>query len=203
MSADDSKSSRLRRGATGIVRALRHAGFEAFWVGGCVRDFLLRRRPSDYDIVTSALPRQVVPHLGIAGGAVAVLIYYVIGCAVFAVYLWSGRGVLKPSLLPPRLRWSALKDILRVGVASSAISLSTNVTAVVATGLAGLVGPAAVAGYGTGVRLEDAQPQSARRSSTVRTPQSSSTRSIWCVAVQWREISRTILQTSTFAPPHH
>ncbi len=59
MSADDSKSSRLRRGATGIVRALRHAGFEAFWVGGCVRDFLLRRRPSDYDIVTSALPRQV------------------------------------------------------------------------------------------------------------------------------------------------
>ena len=94
------------------------------------------------------------PHLGIAGGAVAVLIYYVIGCAVFAVYLWSGRGVLKPSLLPPRLRWTALKDILRVGVASSAISLSTNVTAVVATGLAGLVGPAAVAGYGTGVRLE-------------------------------------------------
>jgi len=94
------------------------------------------------------------PQLGIAGGAVAVLIYYVIGCAVFAVYLWSGRGVLKPSILPPRLRWAPLKEILRVGIASSAISLSTNVTAVVATGLAGLVGPAAVAGYGTGVRLE-------------------------------------------------
>lgn len=95
-----------------------------------------------------------LPQLGIAGGAVAVLVYYVIGCAVFAVYLWSGRGVLKPSPRPPRLSWSPLKDILRVGVASSVISLSTNVTAVVATGLAGLVGPAAVAGYGTGVRLE-------------------------------------------------
>jgi putative MATE family efflux protein len=94
------------------------------------------------------------PHLGIAGGAVAVLIYYAIGCGVFAIYLWSGRGVLKPSLLPPRLRWAPLKEILRVGVASSAISLSTNVTAMVATGLAGLVGPEAVAGYGTGVRLE-------------------------------------------------
>src|SRR6185437_6091643 len=34
------------------------------------------------------------PALGIAGGAVAVAIYYVIGGGVFAFYLWSGRGVL-------------------------------------------------------------------------------------------------------------
>ncbi|HWE77397.1 MAG TPA: MATE family efflux transporter, partial [Pseudolabrys sp.] len=94
------------------------------------------------------------PALGIAGGAVAVAVYYVIGGAVFAFYLWSGRGVLKPSLMPARLRWQPMKEILRVGIASSAISLSTNVTAVVATGLAGVLGPAAVAGYGTGVRLE-------------------------------------------------
>jgi putative MATE family efflux protein len=94
------------------------------------------------------------PALGIAGGAVAVIVYYVIGGGVFAFYLWSGRGVLKPSLVPTRPRWQPMKEILRVGIASSVISLSTNVTAVVATGLAGLVGPAAVAGYGTGVRLE-------------------------------------------------
>ena len=94
------------------------------------------------------------PQLGIVGGAVAVLIYYVVGCAIFAVYLWSGRGVLSPPLKPSRLSWAPLTEILRVGAASSVISLSTNVTAVVATGLAGLVGPAAVAGYGTGVRLE-------------------------------------------------
>jgi Na+-driven multidrug efflux pump len=96
----------------------------------------------------------VLPRLGIAGGAVAVLIYYVVGCGIFAFYLWSGRGVLKPSLRPPRLRWAPMKEILRVGLASSVISLSTNVTAIVATGLAGLIGPEAVAGYGTGVRLE-------------------------------------------------
>jgi len=49
----------LRRTATEIVRTLHQAGFPAFWVGGCVRDVLLGRQPSDYDIVTSALPKQV------------------------------------------------------------------------------------------------------------------------------------------------
>ena len=45
--------------ALGIVRRLQGAGFAAFWVGGCVRDFLLGREPGDYDIVTSALPEQI------------------------------------------------------------------------------------------------------------------------------------------------
>jgi putative MATE family efflux protein len=95
-----------------------------------------------------------LPQLGIAGGAAAVLLYYVIGCAVFAFYIWSGRSVLKPSFVPPRLAWAPMRDILRVGAASSVVSLSTNISIATATGLAGLVGPAAVAGYGTGARLE-------------------------------------------------
>jgi tRNA nucleotidyltransferase/poly(A) polymerase len=45
--------------ATQIVRHLQQAGFSAYWVGGCVRDFLLGREPGDYDIVTSALPEQI------------------------------------------------------------------------------------------------------------------------------------------------
>jgi putative MATE family efflux protein len=94
------------------------------------------------------------PRLGIAGGAAAVALYYLIGCAIFATYIWSGRGVLKPSLVPPRLTWAPMRDILRVGATSSIVSLSTNISIAVATGLAGLVGPAAVAGYGTGARLE-------------------------------------------------
>src|SRR5665647_1333824 len=94
------------------------------------------------------------PHLGIAGGAVAVMLYYTVGTVVFAAYIWSGRGVLTPSKLPPRLTWPPMRDILRVGAISSIVSLSTNVAIAVATGLAGLVGPAAVAGYGTGARLE-------------------------------------------------
>ena len=49
----------LREKAAEIVRRLKGAGFAAFWVGGCVRDFLLGRTPEDYDIVTDALPEQV------------------------------------------------------------------------------------------------------------------------------------------------
>src|ERR1019366_10190337 len=45
--------------ALGIVRRLQGAGFAAFWVGGCVRDFSLGREPGDYDIATSALPEQI------------------------------------------------------------------------------------------------------------------------------------------------
>jgi MATE family, multidrug efflux pump len=68
---------------------------------------------------------------------------------ISAGYIWSGWGVLKTSLVPPKLAWA--RDILRVGAASSVVSLSTNISIATATGLAGLVGPAVVAGYGTGV----------------------------------------------------
>jgi poly(A) polymerase len=42
-----------------IVAKLQQAGFAAFWVGGCVRDFLLGREPQDFDIATDAKPEQV------------------------------------------------------------------------------------------------------------------------------------------------
>jgi poly(A) polymerase len=42
-----------------IVARLQGAGFTAFWVGGCVRDFLLGRAPLDFDIATDAKPEQV------------------------------------------------------------------------------------------------------------------------------------------------
>lgn len=48
-----------RDAAAEIVRRLREAGHQAFWVGGCVRDLLRGLSPSDYDIVTSARPEQV------------------------------------------------------------------------------------------------------------------------------------------------
>jgi poly(A) polymerase len=42
-----------------VVKRLQKAGFAAFWVGGCVRDFLLGREPQDFDIATDARPGQV------------------------------------------------------------------------------------------------------------------------------------------------
>jgi len=46
--------------ATSIVQTLRQRGFEAYLVGGCVRDLLLGRAPKDYDVATSATPDQVM-----------------------------------------------------------------------------------------------------------------------------------------------
>ena len=42
-----------------IIRKLEEYGFEAYAVGGCVRDTILNRNPQDWDITTSALPMQV------------------------------------------------------------------------------------------------------------------------------------------------
>jgi poly(A) polymerase/tRNA nucleotidyltransferase (CCA-adding enzyme) len=43
------------------VAILQNAGFEAFLVGGCVRDMLMGRKPNDFDITTNASPEQIIP----------------------------------------------------------------------------------------------------------------------------------------------
>ena len=45
--------------ATDVVRTLKQAGFEAYVVGGAVRDLLLGLRPKDFDVATNATPEQV------------------------------------------------------------------------------------------------------------------------------------------------
>lgn len=45
--------------AAKVLRRLRHCGYTAYLVGGSVRDLLLGRYPKDFDIATSALPREV------------------------------------------------------------------------------------------------------------------------------------------------
>ncbi len=45
--------------AVKVVRTLQHAGFEAYVVGGAVRDLLVGRRPKDFDVATNATPEQV------------------------------------------------------------------------------------------------------------------------------------------------
>lgn len=42
-----------------IIAALNKAGFEAYAVGGCVRDFILGREPYDWDITTNAKPEEI------------------------------------------------------------------------------------------------------------------------------------------------
>jgi poly(A) polymerase len=46
--------------AIDIVRELRRHAHEAYLVGGCVRDMVLKIEPADYDIATSAHPEQII-----------------------------------------------------------------------------------------------------------------------------------------------
>ncbi|HEX9120758.1 MAG TPA: CCA tRNA nucleotidyltransferase [Terriglobales bacterium] len=53
--ADPAKSA-----AVEIVRTLRERGYQAYLVGGCVRDLQLGREPADYDVSTDARPEEVM-----------------------------------------------------------------------------------------------------------------------------------------------
>jgi poly(A) polymerase len=50
----------VKTAAISIVETLRSKGFQAYLVGGCVRDILLNRDPADYDVTTDATPEQVM-----------------------------------------------------------------------------------------------------------------------------------------------
>lgn len=50
----------LKELATSIVEKLRQRGFQAYLVGGCVRDLLLGRVPKDYDVATDATPAEIM-----------------------------------------------------------------------------------------------------------------------------------------------
>src|SRR5258707_13084091 len=92
--------------------------------------------------------------LGVAGAAVAIVVYYALGSLCLAAYLWGHRAVLHRQPKPPRLRLQPAWEILRVGGMSTVVSSTTNITLAILTGYVGLHGVAAVAGYGAGARLE-------------------------------------------------
>ena len=50
---------KLPEGAEFVLRRLHEKGFQAYVVGGCVRDTLLGREPKDWDICTNALPQEM------------------------------------------------------------------------------------------------------------------------------------------------
>lgn len=95
-----------------------------------------------------------LPGLGIAGGAIALLMYYLASSAVLAAYLWSSRSLLQPSLRGLQLRWALFADILRVGLVGTVSTVATNLAIGITTALVGAYGTAAIAGYGTASRLE-------------------------------------------------
>jgi len=95
-----------------------------------------------------------IPGMGIAGGAAALLIYYLVGTIALWLYLRSPRSLLKPKFAGVRLRWPLFRDILRIGLVGAISTVATNLSIGIATALSGHFGPGAIAGYGTAARLE-------------------------------------------------
>ena len=46
---------------TRVTETLEKAGFEAYIVGGCVRDLILGKEPKDWDVTTNAIPEEIIP----------------------------------------------------------------------------------------------------------------------------------------------
>ncbi|MBO9642625.1 MAG: MATE family efflux transporter [Pseudacidovorax sp.] len=95
-----------------------------------------------------------IPALGIAGGAIALLLYYLGGTVALALYLRSRRSLLQPAWSQAQLSWPLMRGVLRVGLLGAVSTAATNLSIGIATGLAGHWGAGAIAGYGTGARLE-------------------------------------------------
>ncbi|SDS58727.1 putative efflux protein, MATE family [Halopseudomonas sabulinigri] len=94
-----------------------------------------------------------LPGLGVAGGGVAMVLFFVGGALAMLWFILSGRCVVRLSRTP--VAWRYLRDILHIGLLSSITTVLTNIIIAGATALVALgAGMQAVAGFGTGVRLE-------------------------------------------------
>jgi Na+-driven multidrug efflux pump len=95
-----------------------------------------------------------LPSLGVTGAGLAMLSYYVLGTAVLAAYLLSGRGLVRLGGRWLGLRRDLFWEILRVGAPGAFNTIQTNLTQILLTASVGAFGTAALAGYGMGARLE-------------------------------------------------
>ena len=99
-----------------ILESLQKAGYEAYVVGGCVRDALLGREPHDWDITTSALPTEVknvfprTVDTGLQHGTVTVLC----GGTGYEVTTFRVDGVYEDGRHPKEVTFTpSLKEDLR------------------------------------------------------------------------------------------
>lgn len=99
----------MKTQALKILKQLREAGHQAFWVGGCVRDLMMGRDPKDYDIATSAKPAEVMtlfPRTLAVGAQFGVIIVLEEGCQV-EVSTFRSDGIYLDGRHPGEVSFSA------------------------------------------------------------------------------------------------
>ena len=100
-----------------IIATMEDAGYEAFAVGGCIRDSILGREPNDWDITTSATPEQVKAlfrrtiDTGIQHGTVTVMMHHI----GYEVTTYRIDGEYEDSRHPKEVTFTAdlLEDLKR------------------------------------------------------------------------------------------
>ncbi len=105
-------ANNIRQHAEEIVARLKTSGYEAYFVGGCVRDMILGNTSSDYDIVTSALPDEVIslfPNtitIGAKFGVVAVIVEH----HPYEVATFRSDDTYEDGRHPSSVRFSSAKE---------------------------------------------------------------------------------------------
>lgn len=109
------RRSEIDPDALRVVRQLRRKGFEAYLVGGCVRDLYLSRRPKDFDVATDATPpeiRKVFRNSRIIGRRFTIVhVYYgskIIETATFRQPPKASEG--DDNLIKQDNEWGSLED---------------------------------------------------------------------------------------------
>ena len=111
-----------------IVDRLQSSGFEAFLVGGCVRDLLLNRHPKDFDVATSARPEEILrlyPRAGQVGAHFGVVLVTEQGASV-EVATFRSDGDYADGRRPDSVRFEteARNDALRRDFTINALFLN-------------------------------------------------------------------------------
>ncbi len=94
------------------------------------------------------------PRMGVAGAGLAIVLYYAVSALLLGARLLSGRELVRLEITWPAFRYRLFFDILKVGVVSAVIGLSTTLTITLTNAVLGKAGPTVLAGFGVGVRLE-------------------------------------------------
>ena len=95
-----------------IIEEIEKNGFEAFIVGGCVRDALLHKEPEDWDITTSAKPEEIKKifkktiDTGIEHGTVSILL----GRNTYEVTTYRLDGKYSDGRHPDKVEFSPLLE---------------------------------------------------------------------------------------------
>ncbi|MCL5794874.1 MAG: CCA tRNA nucleotidyltransferase, partial [Patescibacteria group bacterium] len=95
-----------------IIKILKDAGYQAYFAGGCVRDILLKIKPKDYDIVTSAKPEEVeniLPKTYAVGKQFGVIVA-LFGKFKYEIATFRSEGRYLDRRRPSNVFWSSAQE---------------------------------------------------------------------------------------------